>query len=175
MGRHRLLLMAVAIASLAAVLTACGGASANDTGGGSSPGTQQGSGGSSGTVSTADVTGVGKVLVNADGFTLYYLETDAHSSVTCTGDCATTWPPELVTATPKAAGLPGTLGTIANPAGGEQLTYDGWPLYSYAGDSAPGQANGQGIGGVWFAMTPAGPGSGMSASGSTGSSGGGRY
>jgi predicted lipoprotein with Yx(FWY)xxD motif len=174
MRRSRLLLMVVAITSLAAVLTACGGASASDTGG-SSPGTQQSSGGSSATVSTADVANIGKVLVNADGFTLYYLQTDAHNSVTCTGNCATTWPPELVTATPKAVGLRGTLGTIANPAGGEQLTYDGWPLYSYTGDSAPGQANGQGSGGVWFAMTPAGPSGGTSVSGSTGSSGGGRY
>lgn len=174
MRRSRLLLMTVTIASLAAVLTACGGASASDTGG-SSPGMQQGSGGSSGSVSTADVASIGKVLVNADGFTLYYLKTDAHSSVTCTGNCATTWPPDLVTSTPKAAGLSGSLGTIANPDGGEQLTYDGWPLYSYAGDSAPGQANGQGSGGVWFAMTPAGPGGGTSVSGSTGGSGGGRY
>jgi predicted lipoprotein with Yx(FWY)xxD motif len=64
----------------------------------------------------------------------------------------------------------GPLGTIADPDGSKQLTYMGWPLYTYSGDSAPGQANGQGTGGVWFAMTSAGP---MDSSGS--SSSGGKY
>ena len=58
---------------------------------------------------------------------------------------------------PRGSGVTGPLGTIATPSGGKQLTYMGWPLYTYSGDSAPGQANGQGSGGIWFAMTTSGP------------------
>jgi predicted lipoprotein with Yx(FWY)xxD motif len=61
-----------------------------------------------------------------------------------------------VTEVPDGGDLPRELSTVDNPSGGLQLTYDGWPLYTFAGDSGPGQANGEGVGGVWFAMTPDG-------------------
>ena len=167
MLRSRFRLLTGALVPIALVLSACGGGSTDAGAGGSSsnPTSTGSTGNSNDAVATAEASGVGTVLVNADGFTLYYLKTDAHREVTCTGDCAKNWPPDLVTAVPDAAGLSGQLGTITNPAGGMQLTYDGWPLYTYVGDSAPGQANGEGVGGVWFAMTPAGPGAGDSGGG----------
>ena len=83
-------------------------------------------------------------------------------------------------AAPSGMGLPGSLSTISRPDGGRQVTYNGMPLYTYSGDAAPGEANGQAIDNVWFAVTPNGSSSGASvgAAGSTGSSagsGGGGY
>ena len=88
---------------------------------------------------------------------------DAGRHVTCTGGCATAWPPLLVRAGQTiAAGRgvrPGLLGTAPDPAGGSVVTYRGWPLYTYLGDAAPGHAAGQGEdddGGYWFVMRPSG-------------------
>ena len=69
----------------------------------------------------ADVASVGKVLVNADGFTLYYLKTDAHSSVTCTGNCATTWPPAWWRKRSSQAGLSGSCCTARTSAIGARI------------------------------------------------------
>ena len=164
MNAPRFRFVTATLVPLAILLAACGGGGSTNTGtAGTSmtPAPATGSGGQAKDgISTTEVTDVGTVLVNADGFTLYYLQTDTHSEVTCTGGCAQTWPPVLVTEVPDATELSGKLGTIASPSGGDQLTYEGWPLYTYAGDSQPGQVKGQGVGGVWFAMTPDGPGSG---------------
>lgn len=124
------------------------------------------------TIGTAEVPGVGTVLVDAEGFTLYYFAPDEAGEPTCTGGCAGTWPPATVSAVPKDTGPPGALGTATSSSGGMQLTYEGWPLYTYSGDAEPGQANGQGVGGVWFAMTPDGPSAEASAGGMSNSGGG---
>jgi predicted lipoprotein with Yx(FWY)xxD motif len=91
------------------------------------------------------------VLTNARGYTLYLFVPDPPDKSTCYGDCAAYWPP--VTGTPTAGtGVTGKLGTIRRAGGGNQVTYDGHPLYTYVGDSAPGQANGNNItlnGGLW--------------------------
>ena len=112
-------------------------------------------------VATGTASGVGTVLVDGTGLTLYELETEANGQIMCTGACRSTWPPLLlpegVTSATPGPGVTGTLGTITRPEGGTQVTYDGRPLYLYSGDQTPGQANGQGIQGVWFAMTPSGP------------------
>ncbi len=108
-------------------------------------------------IKTASATISGKsvtILTNAQGMTLYYRTVDSSSSV-CSGGCASAWPPMLVTgsATPTSAtSLPGQLSVSTN-ANGKQVEYNGHPLYTYSGDSAPGQTNGQGFGGVWFAVT----------------------
>jgi predicted lipoprotein with Yx(FWY)xxD motif len=148
---------------LALVMTACASKKA-----------PSGGGGAGGTIATSNISSVGTVLVNAQGRTLYYLMTDNHSQPTCTGSCAQTWPPMIVNGAVPAAGsgVTGPLGTVANPDGGKQLTYMSWPLYTYSRDSAAGQANGQGSGGVWYAMTASGPsGSGGGSSPSPSSSG----
>ena len=112
-------------------------------------------------VNTGTASGVGTVLVGRTGLTLYELDTEAGGQIMCTGACRSAWPPLLLPAGVASAtpgpGVTGTLGTIMRPDGGRQVTYDGRPLYLYSGDQSPGQANGQGIQGVWFAMTPSGP------------------
>jgi predicted lipoprotein with Yx(FWY)xxD motif len=104
------------------------------------------------TVSVAKVKGVGKVLVDSKGMTLYTL-TDAGKAVDCTGKCATFWPPLVTSGTPKGSkGVTG-LGTVLVT---RQVTADGLPLYRYSGYWKKGQANGEGIssyGGVWHVVT----------------------
>jgi predicted lipoprotein with Yx(FWY)xxD motif len=100
---------------------------------------------------------VGTVLTGPNGHTLYELTTEHNGKIECTGSCAQIWPPLVVTSgqSPKlATALKGTLGSVKRPEGTTQVTYDGHPLYYYAPDSAPGQAKGQGVGGVWFAVAP---------------------
>jgi len=91
------------------------------------------------------------VLTNAKGFTLYSFAPDTPASSKCYGSCAVYWPP--VTGTTAAGqGLPGKVTTITRTDGSHQLTYNGHPLYTYIGDSAPGQANGNNLnlnGGLW--------------------------
>lgn len=124
------------------------------------------------TVDSKNISGVGTVLVNAQGFTLYHLKPETSSNIQCTGSCVSTWPPVLLPAGTSAptggSGVTGKLGTATRPDGGTQVTYDGFPLYTYSGDTGPGQANGQGIQGVWFAVTASG-------SGGSGGAGGGGY
>jgi predicted lipoprotein with Yx(FWY)xxD motif len=115
------------------------------------------------TVSSAKVAGVGTVLVTSKGRTLYLLTADHQKTVTCASSpCLAIWPPFDV---PAGARLKagkgvkgGLLATIKGPRG-TQVTYDHWPLYTYAGDTRSGQASGQGIhsfGGVWWAVTTSG-------------------
>src|SRR5258705_669296 len=103
------------------------------------------------TLKTTTIGGVA-VLTNAKGFTLYWFAPDSPAASRCTGSCAAYWPP--VTGTPKAGpGVTGKLGTITRPGGTTQATYDGHPLYTYIGDNAPGQAQGNQLdlnGGYWY-------------------------
>jgi len=97
------------------------------------------------------VIGGATVLTNARGFTLYSFAPDTPAASKCYGSCAAYWPP--VTGTAAASpGLPGRIGTITRTGGVRQLTYNGHPLYTYIGDSAPGQAKGNNLnlnGGLW--------------------------
>jgi len=103
------------------------------------------------TLKTARIGSV-DILTNADGLTLYWFAPDTSTSSKCFGSCATYWPP--VSGSPAAGrGVTGKLGTIKRPGGGLQATYNGHPLYTYIGDSAPGQANGNDLdlnGGFWY-------------------------
>jgi predicted lipoprotein with Yx(FWY)xxD motif len=98
------------------------------------------------------------VLTNAQGYTLYWFAPDTPTRSTCDGTCAVYWPP--LTGRPVAgAGVSGRLGTIRRSDGTTQVTYDGHPLYTYVGDSGPGQANGNNInlnGGLWYEMAASG-------------------
>jgi len=91
------------------------------------------------------------VLTDAKGLTLYSFAPDSPGKSACYGDCATYWPPVL--GDPSAGpGVTGTLGTITRNGGAVQATYDGHPLYTYVGDSAPGQDGGNNLnlnGGLW--------------------------
>lgn len=98
-------------------------------------------------------TSVGEALTTADGMTLYLFTPDSATSSACTGGCATAWPP-LAGPAVGGEGLDAAqFGTITRDDGSVQATYFGHPLYLFSGDTAPGDANGQGSGGSWFAIT----------------------
>jgi predicted lipoprotein with Yx(FWY)xxD motif len=103
-------------------------------------------------------TKLGDVLVDADGQTLYGLTKDANGTPTCNGACADAWPPLVADGAPAvASGLDAKLFTTINRSdGSSQLKVGKWPLYRFAGDQAKGDVNGQGSGGVWFAVRPDG-------------------
>ena len=108
------------------------------------------------TIKTTTATINGKaetILTNPQGMTLYYFMPDTKTTSACTGGCASNWPPLLATgaATPTGTAS-GNLTALAD-ANGTQVQYNGHFLYTYAGDSAPGQTNGQGVGGKWFVVT----------------------
>jgi predicted lipoprotein with Yx(FWY)xxD motif len=115
------------------------------------------------TVSTATVGDLGLILTSS-GRTLYVFPPDHRAAVLCDNACQGTWPPLIVTRTGRVvAGSgadPAKLGTIARPGTADRvLTYDGWPLYRYAGDVDRGTANGQALtlnGGPWYVMRPSG-------------------
>jgi predicted lipoprotein with Yx(FWY)xxD motif len=95
------------------------------------------------------------VLANTKGRTLYSLSVEKKGRFACTGACLGNWPPLLVRAGVKPTG-PVKLGTIKRPDGRTQVTYRGMPLYTFKGDTAPGQANGEGLkfaGGIWHAAS----------------------
>jgi len=108
-------------------------------------------------VKTTTVTVGGKsttVLTNAQGMTLYYFTPDTATTTACTGGCASNWPPLIASGNVAASTtLPGALATLSD-ANGSQVIYNGHPLYTFKSDSAPGQVNGQGVGGKWFVATP---------------------
>ncbi|HEX4060322.1 MAG TPA: hypothetical protein VHY58_04790 [Streptosporangiaceae bacterium] len=103
-----------------------------------------------GALKTTAIGGV-TVLTNASGRTLYLFAPDTSSASKCYGSCAVYWPPVTGTVT-AGPGVTGKLGTIKRTGGGTQVTYNGHPLYTYVGDSAPGQARGNNLnlnGGLW--------------------------
>jgi len=98
------------------------------------------------------------VLTNKHGYTLYWFAPDSATSSRCYSTCAAYWPPVVGTASPSS-GIVGTFGTLKRTSGAEQVTYNGHPLYTYVGDSAPGQATGNRIrlnGGWWYEMKASG-------------------
>jgi predicted lipoprotein with Yx(FWY)xxD motif len=134
---------AAALAAAVLAVAACGSSSSSSASGA--------------TVTSATISGE-KVLTNAAGFTLYWFAPDTSTTSNCTGTCATVWPPVHGPVT-LGSGVAGTLGTITRPDGTVQATFDGHPLYTYVGDSASGQANGNGLnvnGGVWHEVTLSG-------------------
>jgi predicted lipoprotein with Yx(FWY)xxD motif len=98
------------------------------------------------------------VLANAEGLTLYWFAPDTATRSNCNGSCAAYWPPVKGPAT-AGPGVTGRLGTIKRSDGTTQATYNGHPLYTYIGDTAPGQAHGNGLnlnGGLWHEVTVSG-------------------
>jgi len=117
---------------------------------------------------------LGKILVDSQGRTLYLFQKDAGTKSACFGECASDWPPLRQSGKPTVgSGADAALvGTTKRSDGQPQVTYNGHPLYLYAGDEKSGDTNGQGLtlfGGAWYALSPAGD----QVSGQTSSSGGG--
>jgi predicted lipoprotein with Yx(FWY)xxD motif len=114
-------------------------------------------------VSTRSVPGLGKILVNSSGRTLYMFVPDKDKKVTCVSTCAKIWPPLKLAGGAKATAAGGAnqslLGSDSDPAGGRVVTYNHWPLYLYLGDSKAGVAYGQALnlnGGLWYVLSPSG-------------------
>ena len=97
-------------------------------------------------------------ILASEGRTLYLFMPDDGGASTCYDDCATTWPPLVAEGEPTVAeGLDASLfATATRDDGKEQITVSGWPLYFFSGDSAPGDTNGQEVGGVWYVVGPDG-------------------
>jgi predicted lipoprotein with Yx(FWY)xxD motif len=141
---------------LAVFATACGSVSTS----GSNSGSSSSSSSAATTVQSIQKPSLKGVAMSASsGLTLYQLNNDSAGTPTCTGSCATTWPAEPAGSSPVAApsGFSGVFGSVTGTNGTKQLTYNGWPVYTYSGDSASTDANGQGSGGVWFAVVPTTP------------------
>jgi predicted lipoprotein with Yx(FWY)xxD motif len=161
------IIFAAAMAATACLLTACSAASGTTaTPPASSPVSAAPAAPAASSGSTLDTalrttenSSLGTIVVDGSGRTLYRFDKDSASPPTsnCTGACADLWPPVLVGTQITLSGIDRSLlGTIKRSDGTVQLTLNGWPLYRYAGDSAPGQINGEGVGGVWFAVRPTG-------------------
>ena len=101
---------------------------------------------------------LGEIVVDGEGLSLYMFGNDEGGESACYEACAQTWPPLLTEGDATAGdGADATLlGTTERTDGTTQVTYNGHPLYHYAADSAPGDTNGQGVGDVWFVLSPAG-------------------
>jgi predicted lipoprotein with Yx(FWY)xxD motif len=172
---------AAAVAALALTVSACassGSSSATSTpaAGASSSAASSAPASSGGTSLDVKTIGSQQVVTNSKGFTVYWFAPDTSTTSKCTGSCATYWPPVKGPAS-AMSGVSGTLGIITRPDGTTQATYDGHPLYTYVGDTAPGQAKGNGLnisGGLWYEMTVSGatPAAGAGASAPASKSGG---
>jgi len=147
----------MALAALSLVAVGCGSNSKS-----SSSSSAAGASTAGFTVDSANVPGVGKVLVNAAGHTMYVLSSEAGGKITCvdSNGCTKYWPdselPKGVTAATAGSGVDASkLGTAKNAGGDLYVTYGGYPLYTFAGDSASGMAKGEGVnsfGGTWMAL-----------------------
>jgi len=154
---------ALAVATLA--VAACGSSGSS---GSSSSGSGQAAASTSNVVKTTKI-GSATVLTNAKGHTLYTFAIDGMNKSKCSGSCIHYWPPEKGPV--KATGITGTFATIKRSDGTTQETWNGHPLYTYIGDTAPGQAKGNGLnlsGGVWHEAVV----TGTAASSSSGGGGG---
>ncbi|MDA8280253.1 MAG: hypothetical protein M0Z63_07530 [Actinomycetota bacterium] len=147
---------AAAVVAAGALVAACGSSPAHPAPSAVGPADE---------ITAATVGSLGTVLVDGQGYTLYAYAPDAHGGRSrCTGVCPAVWPPVTLapgTAAPIAG--PGVdralLATTIRPGGGVQVTYGGWPLYRWTGDSAPGAHTGQDIfnaGGYWYVVRPDG-------------------
>jgi predicted lipoprotein with Yx(FWY)xxD motif len=162
----------VGLAAAALMIAACG--SSSSTGAAAPAATTSNAAVASGNMlKTTTISGV-TVLTNAKGFTLYWFAPDTSTTSKCNGQCATFWPPVKGPAT-AGSGVTGKLATITRADGTVQATYDGHPLYTYKGDTAPGQDKGNNLnasGGLWHDVTASGA-AAPASSQSTGSGSGG--
>jgi predicted lipoprotein with Yx(FWY)xxD motif len=150
--RNILLAPVLAVPMIALAIAGCGGSSSNAS---ASPST------AAATTVNMRSSGLGKIVVDSKGRTLYLFEKDTGTKSTCSGACAAAWPPFTTSGKPKAgSGVTASLlGTSTRSDGKVQVTYNGHPLYYYAGDQKVGDTNGQNLdqfGAEWYVVSPAG-------------------
>jgi predicted lipoprotein with Yx(FWY)xxD motif len=153
--------MALLAAVAALAIAGCGGGGSSSSSVGSEGGAEPAastSGGGGSTVAGAEVSGLGPVLVDSEGMTVYEFTVDKGTTSECYGGCEAAWPPVTATGKPSAGegASASDLGTTKRKDGTEQVTYKGHPLYTFAEDEAPGEANGNESEGTWFVLNEAG-------------------
>jgi predicted lipoprotein with Yx(FWY)xxD motif len=155
------LLLAMAGSALAIVaLAGCSTMAGSSNGGGtsSSPSATANTTATSNDLATAN-SSLGQIVVDGKGMTAYFFDKDTANSgkSACSGQCATLWPAITTTSdTPTVKGVTGKVETITGVDGGKQITINGMPIYTFANDSAAGDVKGQGLMGIWWAVSPAG-------------------
>jgi predicted lipoprotein with Yx(FWY)xxD motif len=155
-------LVAVAIPVVAAVAALAAGCGGSRNGGSAAvPIHPKAATGQQATVGLASVGGLGKVLVDSTGRTVYLFQKDARDESACTGACAAAWPPLLAAGKPVVGrgAMASLVGTITRSNDKPQVTYAGHPLYLFDGDSAQGDINGQGVnafGARWYTVASSG-------------------
>jgi predicted lipoprotein with Yx(FWY)xxD motif len=163
MRRSLLALLAPAVVAIA--VAGCGGSSNHSANSAPAQAGMNPGAAASSTSATVDVrkTKLGQILVDAKGHSLYLFEQDKGTASTCYGACASLWPPLTVSGSPKAgAGIAASkLATTKRKDGQAEVTYNGHPLYYYAGDQKPGDTTGEGLnqfGAPWDVLSTAGKG-----------------
>jgi len=154
-------LLAVACSSSSSPATATSSSAAAPASSASSPAAGSSSAAAAGEMIQTGSSSLGTMLTDGAGKTVYYWEHDTGTSSTCYGACAGVWPPVLTTGAPVAgSGIQASLlGTTTRTDGKVQVTYNGHPLYYFAGDSKPGDINGEesnNFGAKWYILSPAG-------------------
>lgn len=154
------------LAALGALaLAGCGGGGGSSTSAGGSGGNEQTSSsspeGGGTTLTAAEVSGLGTVLVDSEGFTVYEFARDKGTTSSCYGECEKGWPPVTTKGAPTAGegAMSSQLGTTKRKDGTLQVTYAGHPLYTFIEDKSPGEATGNGsvaFGGKWSVLDEAG-------------------
>lgn len=179
MRRSHFLLFLTATGAAAVIgLAACGSSGGSGYGsgsGGGAPATSASGGGTGqgAALSTTKSSSLGTIVTDSKGMTVYLYTKDTASPAksNCSGQCAQKWPP-VPASSGAVQGIDKSLvGSVTRDDGTKQMTLAGWPLYEFASDAGPGDAKGQGVGGVWFAVTPTGA-KAAASSGSGGSGGG---
>jgi predicted lipoprotein with Yx(FWY)xxD motif len=171
MRKRTVFLFAMLAVVGAVVVAGCGGGSSSSTtssepNGGEEAAATAGSSGESAassssgesTIAGAKISGLGTALVDAEGMTVYEFTPDKGPTSTCYGSCEAAWPPVMASGEPTAGegAMSSALGTTKRKDGTMQVTYNGRPLYTFVGDKAPGEANGQGDEGVWWVLDESG-------------------
>jgi predicted lipoprotein with Yx(FWY)xxD motif len=167
--KKRLVITMAALALSAMALAGCASTPAGSSGGSSNSAPA-----ATGDALATGSTKLGTIVVDGKGDTVYLYTKDTANSgkSTCTGQCATMWPAVTTTsANPTVMGVTGKVGTIKRSDGTMQVTLNGWPLYTFASDSAAGDTSGQKVLGVWFVVSPSGSKVTASAPSGTSSSG----
>jgi len=157
MARTRLinLLAGAALVGVIALAAGCGG-----SGGGATAATGTAKAPPKATIGVAN-SGLGMILVDSQGRTLYLFKKDSGTTSACSGECASAWPPLLSEGKPTVGngGNSSLVGTIKRADGSTQVTYNGHPLYTFVKDENPGETNGEGVtefGASWFVLSPTG-------------------
>lgn len=155
MPRSQPALLVTVLAATALLVAACGSPSTTSA-------AKTGStGGGTGAALSTTSSPLGTIVIDSKGSTIYLFAIDSPGRSVCTGACLQYWPLVAAPATLPTSlpGITGAVGVLDRPDGAEQLTLNGWPLYTYAGDTAPGATAGEGLnlsGGLWWAVSPSG-------------------